>query len=61
MPPRVDENKLDNVKLQHLATSYEKILANSGKVHLEPPKSWGKGIVQEMKWTVGTHWVEAST
>jgi hypothetical protein len=61
MPPRADENKLDDAELQPLAKSYEEILANAGKVHLEPAQNWGKGIMQDFKRTVGTHWVEAST
>jgi hypothetical protein len=58
MPPRADENKLDDAELQPLAKSYEEILANAGKVHLEPPQIWGKGIVQDFKKTVGTYWFQ---
>jgi hypothetical protein len=37
------------------------IMADAGKIHLEPAQSWGTGIINDFKRTVGTHWVEEFT
>mmetsp|Transcript_86963 Transcript_86963/g.251180 ORF Transcript_86963/g.251180 Transcript_86963/m.251180 type:complete len:609 (+) Transcript_86963:177-2003(+) len=34
----------------------ENLVENAGRVFIEPGKPWGRGLVQDFKSTVGTHW-----
>jgi hypothetical protein len=36
-------------------------IRNAGKVHMDEPQMWGRGIINDFKTTVGTHWVEEMT
>jgi hypothetical protein len=64
MPPKSSVHDVDtDVEGQPSSLSgkkkmYQDVLANAGKVHLEPPQIWGKGIVQDFKKTVGTYWFQ---
>jgi hypothetical protein len=37
------------------------LIEGAGKVHLDKPQMWGRGIVDDFKRTVGSHWVEEVT
>lgn len=54
MPPKAE---FDDVEEQPVS-NYKQILAEAGKVHLDTAQSWGKGVIGDIKRTVGTHWVE---
>jgi hypothetical protein len=41
--------------------SYEEAMAQAGKIIVDTPEMWGKGIINDIKRTVGTHWVEEMT
>ena len=41
--------------------SDDDLVSDAGKVHLDEPMMWGKGIVADFKRTVGTHWVKEMT
>lgn len=32
------------------------LVPDAGKVHMDPAESWGTGIINDFKRTVGTHW-----
>jgi len=35
----------------------DSLIPDAGKVHIEPARSWGKGLIHELKSTIGTHWI----
>jgi hypothetical protein len=39
------------------AKSNQELIPDAGKVTLDPAKPWGRGLVEDIKKTVGTHWV----
>lgn len=49
-----DEN-LNPRKIERIPTNME-LIKHAGRVELDKPQMWGKGIVGDVKRTVGTHW-----
>lgn len=43
------------------ACSNEDLVPHAGKVFIEPGKPWGRGLYDEVKSTIGTHWVSEVT
>uniref|UniRef100_A0A7R9WXV3 Bicarbonate transporter-like transmembrane domain-containing protein n=1 Tax=Craspedostauros australis TaxID=1486917 RepID=A0A7R9WXV3_9STRA len=50
--------KVDN--MLRLPSNAE-LIEGAGKVTMDEPQMWGRGIVNDIKRTVGTHWVEEMT
>ena len=46
-PPQTDEDRTINAEL----------LPDAGKVSIDAGKPWGKGLIEDIRTTVGTHWV----
>jgi len=66
MPPKQAEQVFDDVSVgeggeNKKAPSNKDLVADAGKVHLDPAQPWGKGIIADVKRTVGTHWVKEVT
>jgi hypothetical protein len=63
MPPK-DETKHDvkpdeNPKQQlNHAPSNAELMVDAGKVTIHESNMWGRGIISDMKSTIGTHWLE---
>lgn len=60
MPPRDEpklESKLEDGELKR-STSNVDLMPDAGKVHIDEAQMWGRGIVNDFKRTVGTHWVK---
>lgn len=54
-----DEEEVDNLEfesLEMITENAQTVLEDAGKVHLEPAQPWGKGIIKDIRRTVGTHW-----
>jgi len=64
MTPKYAED-LDDVSVgggeNTKAVSNEDLIADAGKVHLDPAQPWGRGMIADVKRTVGTHWVSEMT
>jgi hypothetical protein len=63
MPPKAETEydvKPDENPKQQLnhAPSNAELIVDAGKVNIDDPKMWGRGIISDMKSTVGTHWLE---
>jgi hypothetical protein len=63
MPPKAETEydvKPDENPKQQLnhAPSNAELIVDAGKVSIDEPKMWGRGIISDMKSTVGTHWLE---
>ena len=43
------------------SSSNKDLMEDAGVIKMDDPMSWGKGIVNDFKRTVGTHWVEGMT
>jgi len=37
--------------------SNDSLVEGAGQVHMEPAAPWGKGIIRDVRTTVGTHWI----
>ncbi|KAL3908302.1 MAG: hypothetical protein SGPRY_009851 [Prymnesium sp.] len=56
--PKVPEDEsLSSRRLERVPTNME-LIKHAGQVHLDKPQMWGKGIVGDMKRTVGSHWLK---
>jgi len=38
--------------------SNAELVKDAGKVRMDEPQMWGKGIINDVKRTVGTHWLK---
>eukprot|EP00978_Attheya_sp_CCMP212_P009310 scaffold21988_cov53-Attheya_sp.AAC.10 len=43
-------------KSMRIETENSKLVPDAGKIHLHPSKGMGRGIISDIKTTVGTHW-----
>eukprot|EP00978_Attheya_sp_CCMP212_P000671 scaffold1339_cov58-Attheya_sp.AAC.1 len=43
-------------KSMRIETENSKLVPDAGKIHLDPAKSMGRGIISDIKTTVGTYW-----
>jgi hypothetical protein len=67
MPPKAETEDYEiepaeNMKpqLTH-APSNAELLVDAGKVPLDAPQMWGRGIIGDFKRTVGSHWIKEMT
>lgn len=51
------DESLTTRQLQRVPTNME-LIKHAGKVELDKPQMWGRGIVGDIKRTVGTHWLK---
>ncbi|KAL7577117.1 hypothetical protein ACA910_019719 [Epithemia clementina (nom. ined.)] len=54
-----DDTVKPNFRASQLTNA--ELVPDAGKVHIEPAESWGTGIINDFKRTVGTHWVKEVT
>uniref|UniRef100_A0A7S1V1S3 Bicarbonate transporter-like transmembrane domain-containing protein n=1 Tax=Grammatophora oceanica TaxID=210454 RepID=A0A7S1V1S3_9STRA len=50
-----------DVDIEASSSAIEDTLKNAGKVHLAPAQTCGRGVIGDIKRTVGTHWFEEVT
>jgi len=50
-----------NLKNFDSAPSNDELVEDAGKVHLDAAQPWGRGMLADVKRTVGTHWVAEMT
>jgi hypothetical protein len=43
-------------KSMRIETENSKLVLDAGKIHLDPANSMGRGIISDIKTTVGSHW-----
>jgi hypothetical protein len=60
MPPKASQADYeDSGHLNHKDSSKNgDLIADAGKVHIDEAQMWGRGIVNDVKRTLGTHWVK---
>ena len=58
MAPREQTSENDAENGIAPPTSNADLVEGAGKVKLDEAKGWGKGIISDIKNTVGSHWVE---
>jgi hypothetical protein len=51
-----DENPKQQEQLNR-APSNAEIMVDAGKITMDEPQMWGRGIISDMKRTIGTHWL----
>jgi hypothetical protein len=64
MPPKaeteydvkLDENPKQQQELNRVPSNAE-LIVDAGKITLDEPQMWGRGIISDMKRTIGTHWL----
>jgi hypothetical protein len=57
MAPRAEVNFNDSVRTVKNAD----LIPDAGKIVMDKGKPWGRGIVHDVKTTIGTHWVQEMT
>ena len=55
-PPTKDVETLGETVSPNTAPSNEELMENAGKVHLDEAQMWGKGIINDIRNTVLSHW-----
>ena len=61
MAPKQSEVEIvDDVKKVEMCNNND-LVENAGKVHLDDAEMWGRGIWNDVKRTVGTHWWKEMT
>jgi hypothetical protein len=60
-PKQHDETGVYDEKTLSSPVSDNDLIENCGKVHIDEAQMWGKGIIADIKRTVGTHWVGEMT
>ena len=58
MAPRSESNYDEEEVKVPKGSSNADLMEDAGKVHIDPPQMWGRGIVSEFKETVLGHWVK---
>jgi hypothetical protein len=48
--------KNDDTERTHVGVSNDSLVEGAGKITLEKANMWGRGVVQDIRTTVGTHW-----
>jgi len=51
----------ENLKKIQPSSPNNDLVEDAGKVHLDKGEPWGKGIIKDIRRTVGTHWVSEMT
>lgn len=59
MPSKLNRDN-DDMDLHHSKDSSKNadLIADAGKIHVDKAQMWGTGIVNDIKRTVGTHWLK---
>ena len=60
MPPKQAEMNAVDLEGQQQPVSNNDLVENAGKITIDPAQSWGRGIIGDIKRTVGTHWLAVS-
>ena len=55
----IEENKPKNVRASQLTNA--ELVPDAGKVHMDEAEGCGRGIIKDIRRTVGSHWVEEFT
>jgi hypothetical protein len=60
MPPKASQADYEDAgHLNHKDSSKNgDLIADAGKIHIDEAQMWGRGIVNDVKRTLGTHWVK---
>jgi hypothetical protein len=61
MPPKAQDIEdsgafVDKPEKDYSTRSNAELMEDAGKVHLDEAEMWGKGIIKDIRRTVGTHW-----
>ena len=52
------ERQLSVVTKEPVLADNKDLVEGAGKVHMASPQYWGKGIIKDIRTTVGTHWLK---
>lgn len=59
MPPKSNDIEGGREPIKRLPSNAE-LIPDAGKITMDEPAYFGKGIIKDFKETVGTHWREVS-
>jgi hypothetical protein len=59
MPPKSSDIEAGREAIKRLPSNAE-LVPHAGKITMDEPAYFGKGIIKDFKNTVGTHWREVS-
>lgn len=67
MPPKesepkdIEETVIETTSTRSKPMSNAELMEDAGKVHMDAAQMWGKGIINDFRQTVGTHWWKEMT
>jgi hypothetical protein len=59
MPPESNDIENGRPTVKRMPSNAE-LIPDAGKIHMDPPAYFGKGIIADFKRTICTHWWEVS-
>ncbi|CAB9496648.1 Electroneutral sodium bicarbonate exchanger 1 [Seminavis robusta] len=66
MSPKPDhdsdnEEEIEDLTLDMMKEGNDDLIENAGQVHLAASQAWGRGVVADIRRTIGTHWFKEMT